>query len=90
MWDHPDLRGKFRSQVQLGPYRVDFFFQSGALIVEADGALYHSSIAARLRDWGRDRYAAGNGMRTLRMKNDEIIHSVNMCAARVAQVLKEL
>jgi very-short-patch-repair endonuclease len=58
---------KFRRQVPLGPYVVDFACLSRRLIVEADGP-FHDPVA----DAARDAWLAAQGFRFLRFSNAEI------------------
>lgn len=63
------LRGdgiQLEMQKPLGRYRADFVVDD-RLVVEIDGARYHSSVDARLRDGRRDRDLADMGMPTLRI-----------------------
>src|ERR1700677_613096 len=59
---------KFRRQVPLGPYIVDFLCVKAKLIVEADG----SQHAESLRDTIRDAYLASQGWKVLRFWNNEV------------------
>ncbi|AAK24802.1 endonuclease domain-containing protein [Caulobacter vibrioides] len=58
---------KFRRQLPIGRYVVDFACLRHRLIVEADGP-YHDEA----RDAQRDAWLAGQGFRVLRFKNDEL------------------
>ena len=53
---------KFRRQVPIGPYIVDFLCVSAQLIVEADGSQHGESM----RDERRDAYLARQGWAVLR------------------------
>lgn len=53
-------------QVEEGRYRVDFLVNHW-LVVEIDGAAYHSSPEAKMRDAVRDRYFEGLGYSVLRI-----------------------
>src|SRR5271154_1407066 len=59
---------KFRRQVPVGPYIVDFLCVGAKLIVEADG----SQHAESLRDKTRDAYLASQGWKVLRFWNNEV------------------
>jgi very-short-patch-repair endonuclease len=59
---------KFRRQVPVGPYIVDFLCVGAKLIVEADG----SQHAESLRDNIRDAYLANQGWKVLRFWNNEV------------------
>jgi|GEM_PF-377689 len=58
---------KFRRQVPIGPYVVDFACLRYRVIVEADGP-FHDPAADSLRD----TWLASQGFRVLRFSNDEI------------------
>ncbi len=60
---------KFRRQVPVGPYIVDFLCVASRLIVEADG----SQHAENGCDEVRDRYLLREGWRVLRFWNHEVI-----------------
>jgi very-short-patch-repair endonuclease len=60
---------KFRRQMPLGTYIVDFACLSAKLIVEADG----SQHADDARDTARDAYLTGQGFRVLRFWNNDIL-----------------
>ena len=62
---------KFRRQVPLGPYIVDFLCVGAKLIVEADG----SQHAESLRDNIRDAYLASQGWKVLRFWNNEVLQN---------------
>ena len=62
---------KFRRQVPIGPYIVDFLCVSARLIVEADGSQHGESI----RDERRDAYLARQGWVVLRFWNHDIVRN---------------
>ena len=62
---------KFRRQVPLGTYIVDFFCVGAKLIVEADG----SQHAESLRDKARDAYLESQGWKVLRFWNNEVLQN---------------
>ena len=53
-------------QVEIGAYRADFLAYDW-LIIEVDGAAWHSSDAAVARDQERDQFLAREGYRVLRL-----------------------
>ena len=63
---------KFRRQVPVGPYIVDFLCVGAKLIVEADGSRHAES----LRDTIRDAYLASQGWEMLRFWNNEVIENL--------------
>ncbi len=62
---------KFRRQVPVGPYIVDFLCVGAKLIVEADG----SQHAESLRDKARDAYLESQGWKVLRFWNNEVLQN---------------
>jgi very-short-patch-repair endonuclease len=58
---------KFRRQVPLGPYVVDFLCLRHRLIVEADGPFHDPEHDRRRDDW-----LTANGFRVLRFSNSQI------------------
>ncbi len=62
---------KFRRQVPVGPYIVDFLCVGAKLIVEADG----SQHAENPRDETRDAYLARQGWIVLRFWNHEVMRN---------------
>jgi very-short-patch-repair endonuclease len=62
---------KFRRQVPIGPYIVDFLCVGAKLVVEADG----SQHAENLRDNIRDAYLASQGWKVLRFWNNEVLQN---------------
>jgi very-short-patch-repair endonuclease len=64
---------KFKRQVPLDGYILDFVCFEARLIVEVDGA-QHSQSA---RDAERDRYFASQGFKTLRFWNDDVVQNID-------------
>jgi very-short-patch-repair endonuclease len=62
---------KFRRQVLVGPYIVDFLCVGARLIVEADGSQHGESR----RDAARDAFLAREGWMVLRFWNHEVLHN---------------
>src|SRR5690349_4431487 len=60
---------KFRRQVPIGSYIVDFVCHEKRLIVEADGGQHAESA----KDVERDRWLADAGYRILRFWNNDIL-----------------
>ncbi len=59
---------KFRRQVPIGPYIVDFLCVGAKLIIEADGSQHAESP----RDNARDAYLESQGWKVLRFWNNEV------------------
>jgi very-short-patch-repair endonuclease len=66
---------KFRRQVPLGPYIVDFLCVGAKLIVEADGSQHAESP----RDKARDAYLESQGWKVLRFWNNEVLQDFGAC-----------
>ena len=66
---------KFRRQVSLGPYVVDFFCLGARLIVELDGG-QHGEADGRSRDARRTRWLEARGYRVIRFWNNEVSESL--------------
>ncbi len=67
---------RFRRQVPLGAFIVDFACFAARLIVEIDGG-QHALAAARERDAARDAWLAGQGFRVLRFWNHEVLGNLD-------------
>ncbi len=89
LWRHlhnRDLSGhKFRRQVPLGPYVVDFVCFDAKLIVEADGGQHAGSA----RDQERDAYFRERGYRVLRLWNMDILKNIEGALTVIEQTVEE-
>jgi very-short-patch-repair endonuclease len=89
LWDRLRQRRleglKFRRQMPMGPYVLDFVCLRHRLIVEADGP-FHDPI----RDAGRDGWLTAKGFRVLRFTNREIQGSPDLVAGRILASLEDL
>ena len=64
---------KFRRQVPLGPYIVDFLCEKSRLIVEVDGGQH----AERVRhDAARSEWLVAQGYRVLRFWNNDVLENI--------------
>jgi very-short-patch-repair endonuclease len=72
---------KFRRQVPIGPYIVDFICHELNLVVEVDGG-HHSENA---KDEARTKFLNKEGFEVLRFWNNEITENIE----GVTRVLKE-
>jgi very-short-patch-repair endonuclease len=79
-----DLR--FRRQVPLGPYILDFFCPEAKLAVEVDGG-QHGLHRVALADTERDSWLAAHGICVLRFSNAEVRTNLGgVCDAILAAV----
>jgi very-short-patch-repair endonuclease len=65
---------KFRRQVPLGPYVVDFYCVKARLIVELDGSQHYSSEGVR-NDVERDEYLRAMGQEVVRYSNMDVLQN---------------
>lgn len=64
---------KFRRQVSIGYFVVDFYCKELALAIELDGPV-HNSIAVKERDSIRQSIVETSGVFFLRLTNDEVLN----------------
>lgn len=74
---------KFRRQVPLGIYVVDFVCFDRRLIIEVDGGQHESSPT----DARRDRWLADQGFRILRFWNNEVLGNTEAVLTRIVETL---
>ncbi len=66
---------KFRRQHGIGEYIADFYCPKLKLAIEVDGEI-HESIEAKEYDRIRDEYFRSLGIKTIRVKNHEVIGNI--------------
>jgi very-short-patch-repair endonuclease len=79
---------KFRRQVPLGSFIVDFVCFERRLIVEIDGPT-HQSAERQAKDSERDAWLGAQGFRILRLPNELVIASTELAVARIRAALNE-
>jgi adenine-specific DNA-methyltransferase len=77
---------KFRRQVALPPYVVDFYCSEARLVVELDGG-QHAEPEHVLADERRSSFLTGRGIRVLRAWNHEVLVETEAVAARLWELL---
>jgi len=78
---------KFRRQVPVGPYIVDYLCKDARLVIEADGGQHADSTT----DVARTAWLAANGYRVLRFWNGEILSNPDgVCEAILAALKGEV
>jgi very-short-patch-repair endonuclease len=75
---------KFRRQVPLNGFILDFVSFEAALVVEIDGSQHLGSQA----DARRDATLAGRGLMTLRFENDDVRDDVDAVCAKILAAAK--
>lgn len=78
---------KFRRQVPVGPFIVDFICIYHQLIVEVDGPIHDKDPQ---RDLDRDDWLTARGYRVLRFQNQDIIERAHWVESRILEVAGEL
>ena len=73
---------KFRRQVSIGPYIVDFYCAAETLAIEVDGEAH---ATAELYDAQRERYLAAQGIRTLRFTNADVRDHLDAVLTAITQ-----
>jgi len=78
---------RFRRQVPLLGFILDFYAPSARLCVEVDGGS-HDSVEAQAYDAERSRVLAGAGIRVLRVQNVEVMRNLPGVAALIESALR--
>jgi very-short-patch-repair endonuclease len=74
---------KFRRQLPLGPYIVDFVCLEARLVIEVDGGQHLGSAEDKIRE----AWLASEGFRVLRFWNDEVLKTPKDVLERVWDAL---
>ena len=74
---------KFRKQVPIGPYIVDFLCIQKNLIIEIDGDSHHEP-GAKQKDAVREAYLREIGFDVLRFSNDAALQSLDWVMTEIA------
>jgi very-short-patch-repair endonuclease len=75
---------KFRRQVTLGPYIVDFLCVDAALVVEVDGGQHSEEV-----DASRSAWLTAQGYQILRFWNHEVLTNLDGVVEAIAVDLKK-
>jgi len=75
---------KFRRQVPIGPWIVDFVSFEQRLIVEADGGQHNENI----KDTARDADLNSRGFQVIRFWNNEILANAEGVLTRIVEALE--
>ncbi len=78
---------KFRRQVPIGPYIVDFLCHERRLIIEVDGGQHADDTAYDTR---RTAYLAARGYRVLRLWNTDLLEDPEAAADHIHHILTTL
>lgn len=77
------------TEVQIGPYRVDMLWRRERVIVEVDGATYHSLPSRIEADKRRDAELAARGYIVIRVTWRQLIDEPHAVLARITSVLAQ-
>ncbi len=78
---------KFKRQVPIAPYIVDFLCAAARVIVELDGAP-HDDPKQKAHNEARDAFLRGQGFRVLRFSNDVMLGNGNLVLDSVRQAIE--
>ena len=67
---------KFRRQMPIGPYVVDFICLEQGLVIEVDGS-QHRTQANQIHDKARAAYLNQQGFRVIRVWNNDVLGRLN-------------
>ncbi len=79
------LGHRFRRQVPIGPYIVDFLCVELRVVIEVDGGQHAESAD----DARRDSWLASNGYRVLRYWNNDVLQRTDEVLAAILDALQE-
>jgi BirA family biotin operon repressor/biotin-[acetyl-CoA-carboxylase] ligase len=78
---------KFKRQVPIAPYVVDFLCTSARVVVELDGPP-HDKEDRRRRDEHRDRWLKSQGFTVLRFSNDLVLGNLGLVLEEVRAAIE--
>ena len=79
---------RFRRQVVIGRYIVDFFCSSAKLAIELDGSQHFEDLAL-IQDDERTQWLQDNGIYVLRFLNSDVSNKLSDVCATIDTVVKE-
>jgi adenine-specific DNA-methyltransferase len=77
---------RFRRQVPLGRYTVDFVCMAARLVVEVDGGQHAEQL---VEDQARTEYLARGGFRVLRFWNDDVLLRTDAVQEQILEALTQ-
>lgn len=77
---------RFRRQVPIGPFIVDFACLERRVIIEVDGSI-HQSAERRGRDLARDRWITAQRFKVLRIDDGEVLENPEAAIQRIRDFL---
>ena len=80
---------KFKRQVSIGIYIVDFFCQGLRLVIELDGPI-HDEKDQKIYDTKRQLYLEQQGNTVIRFSNDEVLFKREIVLTKIDEICKHL
>lgn len=77
---------KFRRQVSIGQYIVDFYSPKNRLIIEVDGDI-HEDIEVKTNDSIRQEFLESLGLKVLRFTNTDVTYRIGVVLETIKKVL---
>jgi len=77
---------KFRRQVSIGPYIVDYICCHKKIIIEIDGG-QHNEFLNQTKDSARTSYLEAKGFKVIRFWNDEVLMETDSVLDQILNVL---
>ena len=84
------LIGEFKTQLEVGPYRLDFAFPRAKLCVETDGRHHREDPGQVARDQRRTSYLSKLGWQVIRFTWKQVRNSPDECCERIIAVYSAL
>lgn len=79
---------RFRRQIPIGPYVVDFICFRARLVVEVDGGQHASAVLDN--DTRRTDWLSGRGFRVLRFWNNQVLEETDAVVEAIRTVIRHL
>ncbi len=73
---------KFRRQMPIGPYVVDFICLEQGLVIEVDGS-QHGTLANQMHDEARTAYLNQQGFQVIRVWNNDVLSRMEVVLAHI-------
>lgn len=83
-----DLGITYERQKGIGPYACDFYVPSANLVIEADGAYWHSLPDNKIRDRRKTTFLLNKNYRLLRLPEDKVRKDKTWCKKQIRKALK--
>jgi very-short-patch-repair endonuclease len=80
------IGAKFRRQMPIGPYVVDFVCLEHRLVVESDGP-HHEELDQQVHDAERDHFLVSQGFRVLRLPDELVRGATEIAVQRIKVAL---